>query len=156
MLLKERISVIRSVIILILTFCSAGLGEAIANEARALRSSAFNDLKTSIIVSPKEPARIFKTKDGYLRFIGAAPSTYFTVSPGTAEEMADAFLGKWWNLFVNESPAVGFDIKRIKSSDERSYVRYRQIYSGLEVFGAEAIVQVNATGGVVAFSGVFI
>ena len=150
MLLKERISVIRSVIILILTFCSAGSREAIANEARALRSSALNDLKTSIIGSPKEPARIFKTKDGYLRFIGAAPSTYFAVSAGTPEETANTFIKKWRNLFVNESSAVEFQRIRVTTQKERSYVRYRQMYAGLEVFGAEMIIQVNSSGGIEA------
>jgi len=153
MLPKERISVIRPVIILILTFCGTGLAEAIANEIRAARTSALNDLKTSIIGSPKEPARIFKTKDGYLRFIGAATSTYFAAEPdkrGTSQESADAFLGKWRDLFVNESPAVDFEMIRVKTQNGRSYLRYQQRYAGLEVFGAEMIIQVNAIGGIEA------
>jgi Zn-dependent metalloprotease len=150
MLLKERIPVIRSVIILIVTFCSAGLGEAIANEARAARASALKDLIISVEGTPKEPMRIFKTKDGYLRFIGAAPSTYFAIATGTPEEMADAFLGKWRNLFVNESPSIDFQKIRVKTQNGRSYLRYRQMYAGLEVFGAEMIVQVNSSGGIEA------
>jgi hypothetical protein len=111
MLLKERIPVIRSVIILILTFCSAGLGEAIANEARAVRTSALKDLITSVEGTPKEPARIFRTREEYLRFVGAPPSTHFAVEVtkrGITQDAANAFLGKWRNLFVNESQAVEF------------------------------------------------
>jgi len=148
MLPKERISVIRPVIILILTFCGTGLAEAIANEIRAERTSALKDLIASVEGTPKEPTRIFKTKDGYLRFIGAAPSTYFAVAAKAPEQAADAFLEKWRNLLVNESPAVEFQSIRVKAGNGRSYVRYKQKYAGLEVFGAEMIVQVNAAGGI--------
>jgi hypothetical protein len=111
MLQKEWISSFRMVIILIAAFYSAGLSNATVNEARTARTSALQDLITSVEGEPKEPIRIFKTKDGYLRFIGAAPSTHFAVEVtkrGITQDAANAFLGKWRNLFVNESQAVEF------------------------------------------------
>jgi hypothetical protein len=130
----KRITICAVVIWFGVNFSRIGLAEAIDNEARVARTSALKDLTNSVEGTPKEPARIFRTRDGYLRFIGAAPSTHFAVEPserGTPEEMADAFLGKWRNLFVKESPFVGFKTVRIKTSDSRSYVRYQQTYAGL-------------------------
>lgn len=145
---KERIIICAVVVWLWVSFSRIGFAGAVGNDARAVRTSALKDLITSVEGTPKEPARIFKTKDGYLRFIGAAPSTYFAVATGTPEEMADAFLGKWRNLFVNKSSSVEFQKIRVKTQNGRSYVRYQQIYAGLEVFAAEMIVQVNSSGGI--------
>jgi len=151
MLPKERTSPIRMVIPLILICLSpTGFGESI-NEEIATRTSALKDLVASIEGEPKEPPRIFRTREGYLRFIGTPPSTHFGVEAakrGTAQDAANAFLERWRNLFVNESPFVGFKTVRIKTSDSRSYVRYQQTYAGLEVFAAEMIVQVNEFGGI--------
>jgi hypothetical protein len=41
---------------------------------------------------------------------------------------------------------VALEQKRVKTANGRSYIRYRQTYAGLDVFGAEVIVQVSATG----------
>jgi Zn-dependent metalloprotease len=60
------------------------------------------------------------------------------------------FLSKWRNLFVNEIPSIDFQKVRIKTQNGRSYVRYQQRYAGLEVFGAEMIIQVNTAGGIEA------
>jgi hypothetical protein len=105
----KRITICAVVIWFGVNFSRIELAEAIDNEARVARTSALKDLIASVEGQPKEPIRIFKTKDGYLRFIGAAPSTYFSVTAGTPEQSADAFLGKWRNLFVNESSSVGFE-----------------------------------------------
>jgi len=100
----------------------------------------------------KGTTRIRETADGYLHFIGAPPSGHFAVEPskrGTPKQAADAFLETNRALFVNESSAVGFDTVRIKTRDSRTYVRYQQTYGGLKVLGAEMVVQVNASGGIV-------
>ncbi len=99
----------------------------------------------------KDAPRISKTKDSYLRFLGAPPSAYFPVEAGkfdNPEQMAGTFLSKQRNFFVNESAAVSFDKIRVKSQGPRTYVRYQQKYAGIPIFGAELIVQVNAKDGI--------
>lgn len=132
---------------------SAVSGQAASGGAEAARALALEELLASVEGVAKESPRTFKTTDGYLRFVGAPPSTHFAVAPakrGTAEEAAGAFLEEWRSLFVNVSPAVGFDVHRVNTHDSRSYVRYRQRYAGLTVHGAQMIVQVDAEGGIVA------
>ena len=150
MLMKERVITITSLLIFTSLFCGEVSGQSSSDVALQARTSALRNLLGSIEGIAKEPPQVFKTREGYLRFIGAPPSTHFAAAAGTPEQVADAFLGKWRNLFINESSAVGFEVHRVKSRDSRSYVRYRQKYAGLEVFGAEMIVQVNAGNRVVA------
>ena len=148
---KERVIIIVLLIILIITFSNPAVGQTPVKGTPQARALEFKSLLSSLEGVPHEPPRVFRTGKGYLRFVGAPPSTYFTVEPskgGTPEQAADVFLGKWRNLFVNESPAVNFQKIRVKTQNGRSYVRYKQMYSGLEVFAAEMIVQVNATGGI--------
>jgi hypothetical protein len=78
---KEQIVLCAVVVWLGVSFSRIGFVEAIDNKKQALRTSALRDLITSVEGQPKEPPRIFKTKDGYLRFVGAPPSTYFAVAP---------------------------------------------------------------------------
>jgi len=153
MALKDRILVISSMIILIISFPRGTFGQAQSNGTPAARALALQGLLDSVEGVAEEPPRIFKTKEGYLRFVGSPPSTHFPVDPNrraTPHKAADAFLAKNRNLFVNESSAVGFDTVRVKSRNGRTYVRYQQRYAGLEVFGAEMIVQVNVAGGIAA------
>jgi len=151
MLSKERSIVVTSLLIIFtIGFWSMAFGQSPSKNSPEKRALALRGLLDSIEGTAKEPPQVFKTKEGHLRFIGAPPSTHFAVAAGTPEQAADAFLGKWRNLFVDESPAVGFEVHRVKNRDSRSYVRYRQKYAGLEVFGAEIIVQVNAGSRVVA------
>jgi len=150
---KRVLILLGSLTVVVLLGIGLGLGQSPANGTLQVRALELKELFGSIEGVAGEPARIFKTPDGYLRFVMALPSTHFAVDPnkrGTPQEAADAFLERWRNLFVRESPAVGFDPIRVKSIDFRSYVRYQQMYSGLDVFGAEIIVQLNAAGGVVA------
>jgi bacillolysin len=141
------------ILFIIITFPTNVHGENISGDSMQKRALVLKDLLDSTIGTNKESPQVFKTKDGHLRFIGAAPSTHLAVEPskrGTPEQAAGAFLERWQYLFVSDSAAVGFDVKRVRNRNSRSYVRYRQTYAGLEVFGAEVIIQVNSTGGVVA------
>jgi len=131
------------IIFIVISFSGKTFGQSSSDVTIQARTSSLKSLLASIEGIAREPPQIFKTKEGYLRFIGAPPLTHFAVSAETPEQAADAFLEKWRSLFVNESPAVGFEVHQVKSRDSRSYVRYRQKYAGLEVFGAEMIVQVN-------------
>ena len=153
MLRKKGTIIIASVIFLIVSFSTIVFGQEATVDTLESRSTELRNLLDSIEGVSVEPPRIHLMKDGYLRFIMAPPSTYFAVEPAnskTPEQVAGTFLQRWRDLFVNESPAVTFDVIRIKTSDSRSYVRYQQKYAGLEVFGAQMIVQVNAAGGIEA------
>lgn len=81
MALKGRILVISSLIILIISFPIGAFGQAQANDTPAARASALQELLDSVEGAAEEPPRIFKTKDGYLRFVGTPPSTHFSVEP---------------------------------------------------------------------------
>ena len=153
MLLKKRNIIIDSLIILIVSFSSIIFGQEQTGGTPEARALELRNLLDSIEGISEKPPRIHLTKDGYLRFIMAPPSTYFAVEPAnskTPEEVAGTFLQRWRDLFVNESPTVTFDVIRIKTSDSRSYVRFQQTYAGLKVKSAQMIVQVNAAGGIEA------
>jgi len=153
MVQKERLIFIALAIILVTAFSSATFAQTSGKVTSETRTSELKGLLNSLEGVPHEPPRVFKTKEGYLRFIGSAPSTHFAAEPskrGTPEQAASAFLERWRNLFVNESESIDFQKIRVKTQNSHSYVRYKQRYGGLEVFGAEMIVQVNSSGGIEA------
>jgi len=125
-------------------------GEATSRDLAKARGAQLRDLLRSVEGAGKEPARTFRTPDGYVRFLSAPAAAHFSVAAGTAQQQAEAFLVRWRNLFVNESAAVALEQKRVKTANGRSYIRYRQKYAGIEVFGAEMIIQVGSAGGVEA------
>ena len=133
--LKGRLLII-TLVLLVSIRTDTGFSQRPINNTQATRALKFRELLGSIEGIGEEPARIFKTPEGYLRFIGAPPSTHFAVAPGTPEEAADAFLEQWRNLFVNVSAAVGFERTRVISRNGRSYVRYRQRYASLPIRSA--------------------
>ena len=150
---RKKLILVAALLVVWLLGAGSAFGQAPANGTPEGRALELKDLLGSIEGTPREATQIFKTPNGYLRFVGAPPSTNFPVDPNrraTPQEAADAFVEEYRNLFVNVSPAVGFDVHRVNTHDSRSYVRYRQTYAGLEVFGAEVIVQVNAVGGIAA------
>ncbi len=149
--MQRRILYVSFLVILVISFSSMAFGQSPSKVPRKARELQLEELRASINSAAKEPARAFKTKEGYLRFIGAPPTTHFAVEPskrGIAREAASAFLQKWRNLFVKDNPAVEFSVNRINTHESRSYVRYRQMYAGLPIRSAEIIVQVNSQGGI--------
>jgi len=93
-------------IILVISFYSVAFGQSPSKAPRKARALQLQELLSSIEGVAREPARTFKTKDGYLRFLGAPPSTHFAVAPakrGTPQEAAGAFLQQWRNLLVKEN-----------------------------------------------------
>jgi Zn-dependent metalloprotease len=149
---KMIVAMIMVVLVFTVSYTNARVRDV---KAMANTESLLNSIKVKTDsrggAAVEESPRLRKSKDGYLRFVGAAPFTYFAVDvreSAEPEEVADAFLQKRRNLFVKESNKVGFDVKRVKTRDVRTFVRYKQTYAGLDVFGAEMIVQVNADGGI--------
>ncbi|MBN2270613.1 MAG: hypothetical protein JXN61_08370, partial [Sedimentisphaerales bacterium] len=115
-------------------------GEATARDLAKARVNKLRELLRTAQGADEEPARTFRTPEGFVRFLSAPAAAHFPVADGTAEKKAEAFLEKWRNLFVNEIAAVAFEQKRVKTANGRTYIRYRQTYAGLEVFGAEMVV----------------
>lgn len=98
-----------------------------------------------------DKTRVFRTEDGYLRFIGAPALTDFAVDKvGTPQQIADEFLKQRKNLFVSESNFVSFEVSRVKTNNGRGFVRYKQKYSDLPVEGAAMIIQISKAGGIEA------
>lgn len=98
-----------------------------------------------------ENLRINKTHDGLIRFVGAPSENSFLVKRTvgqTPEAKANDFLREMRNAFIQPSELVAFEVNRIKNGMGRDYIKFRQIYSGLPVFGGEINVQVSRTGGV--------
>ena len=138
--MRRRILYVSCLIVIVIMLSSVAFDQVPPKDTQKARALQLEELRASIDGAAGEPARTFKTKDGYLRFLGAPPSTHFPVAPAkrkTAREAASAFLQQWRNLFVKDSPAVEFSIDRTNSHDSRSYVRYRQTYAGLPIRSAE-------------------
>lgn len=150
MRLKKYGFITASFVILVFSLPRPAFGQGLPRGSPEASAMQLLDLLRSIEGVAKEPPRVFDTRDGYLRFVMAPPSTHFRAEGATPLEAAGAFLARWRNLFVNESAAIAFDAVRVKSPESRTYIRYQQTYGGLEVFGAQMMMQVNRSGGVVA------
>ncbi|MFC1605227.1 M4 family metallopeptidase, partial [Planctomycetota bacterium] len=96
-------------------------------------------------------SRFTKNKHGHLRSLGAPPSQHFPVSskiPGNAQATARNFLKEHKTAFGIESRSLDFVTKKAKTRREHNYVRFEQTYTGIPVFAAETVVQLNEDGGV--------
>ncbi|MFC1794243.1 M4 family metallopeptidase, partial [Planctomycetota bacterium] len=96
-------------------------------------------------------ARLFKSKNGHLRILGAPPSQHFPVSSivhGDPQATAKNFLTEHKTAFG--MTRRGFDLvgKKTKTRERRSHVRFGQTYAGISVFATETVVQLNEEGGV--------
>ncbi len=154
MLPKERVPAISALVALISVFSSGVLANENIDPAHRARLSRVRELCKSIEGPAKEPPRLRKAKDGYLRFLMAPPGAHFPVPGGrsgdTPEDITRKFLQRNGDLFLCQSPAVEFEVIRSKTTESRSNVHLRQTYSGIEVYGAEMIVQLDAEGEVFA------
>ena len=112
-------------------------GQATARDLAKARGAKLRELLKTAQGADEEPARTFRTADGYVRFLSAPAATHFVIAAGSPEQQAGAFLGRWRNIFVNESAAVALEQKRVKTANGRTYIRYRQTYRGLEALQAE-------------------
>lgn len=127
--------------------CMLVLGPAFAQQSAgdlsALKSTAQN-------VAP-DAARYSLTPGGHLRALSAGPTGVFAVRNANAADpvgTAGNFLSQYAPLLGTDNPDVSFTSVRVRNSGNDTFVRYQQIYQGVPVFGAEAIVQLDAQGGV--------
>ena len=106
----------------------------------------------SALAAAGEPPRVGRTPEGYLRFVGAPGPARFLVrsaQPGDdAPALAARFLAAHATAFGIDGAPLGFGEPRVKERDGRTYVRLPQTYDGVPVLGGQAIVQLDAAGGV--------
>jgi len=97
MSLKKSILFILSLIIFTVSVSICAFGQTLPDAERTGRALALRDLLQSIEGVAEEPPRVYKTAEGYLRFIGAPPSTYFAVAPGPPGSPGHPpITSRWW------------------------------------------------------------
>jgi len=115
-------------------------------------------LKTLQNPAATEEARLLRTPEGFVRFIGAPPGGRFvteasvTKAPATPDSTAKDFVSRHSAAFGIGSLKQAFATSRVTSSDGRNYVRLQQTYSNFAVFGAQILVQLDEQNGVACVS----
>lgn len=93
----------------------------------------------------KGPSRLFAI---LRRPPGAHAQLPAALRGASFEDQAHGFMAQYASAFGIHSPKTEFQTKRQQSENGRNYVRMEQFYGSLQVFGAEAIVQLDDNGGV--------
>ena len=109
-------------------------------------------LKTLDGPAATESPTVYQDERGYVKFVGAAPGSAFQVDTankavGTADS-AKAFLGTHRAAFGIGASSTLTE-KRSNTHAGATYVRLDQGVGGVPVYGAQAVVQVNADGNIV-------
>lgn len=128
----------------------AAYAQSGGNAPAAARQAAVESLMSSAGPGVTE-GRGFLAPDGYVRALSAPASSRFPVEAdanASAANRARAFLNRHKTLFMEDSSPTDFREIRTRASAGRSQVRLQQTYSGIPVFSAEAVVQLDETGGV--------
>lgn len=153
--LRNRIA---TLIVVAVGLCTDGLGIAAAQTRKVkladlltrLQPTTTNQARAS--VAPAPLARFNRTPAGHVRWLSApaghafAPDAAFV--PGDPAATARGFLRENGSVFGNISSSVDFVAKRTRDRGTHHNVRLQQTYAGVPVFGGEAIVQLNARGGI--------
>lgn len=108
---------------------------------------------TNVVESP----RVEEAAQGYLRFVAPGSGDYFEVSSttkdnATPESTAREFLNDNAGVFGMASDDVDYLVREKKGAKARTYVKLQQTYSGIPVFGAYALVQLDENNGIVCVS----
>ena len=119
----------------------------------AAQTEVFELFETLKGVHSEEKPRTGFAPDGAVRFVGAPAGGWFAVRASAADEVAVAktFLDFHRTTFGVSSDHVDFVVKSVRSTvgrgaSGRSAVRLDQLYDGVPVFGAQALVQVGGEG----------
>ena len=101
-----------------------------------------------------EMPRQLHTDEGFLRFVGAPPGSYFVTGVSGAksslpELTAQTFISTHVGAFARPSSRMIFTTARVNSGGDQFYVKLQQTYNGIPVLCGEIMVQTNAFGGVV-------
>ncbi len=142
------------VVVLSVAVLIGAMGPASAAPAQASPTDLDKLFSTLRAPNATESPRTLQAKDGYVRFLGAPPGTYFVSSATGSKSVAPdaaakAFVTDHFAAFGQPSTPIGLDTARVKIGKNQSNVRLQQTYSGLPVFGAQMMVQTDAFGGIV-------
>lgn len=103
---------------------------------------------------PTPPARFARSLEGHVRWLSAPKGHAFApeaaLLPGDPAGTARGYLRENGFVFGIQSAAVDFVPRRTRDRGARKDVRMQQTYAGVPVFGGEAVVQLNAQGGIEA------
>lgn len=114
--------------------------------AAGRREAALQSLIKKSSVGDAGKMRIQTTGEKYVRFLGVSGHRGFPTSGGktvAGQDRARTFLLNNQGLFMDDSSKVDFLATRTTSRGAESYIRMKQLYSGIPVFCGEVLVQIN-------------
>jgi Zn-dependent metalloprotease len=112
--------------------------------AKSPKSEDFTKLTGSLKnQTVKGEIRLLKNESGFVRFVGSPPSSPFKVGQihKKPEDLAHSFLKENAAVFGLENPRISLETRRVKSNPKYTFVRFRQVYDNVPVWGAEINVQ---------------
>lgn len=100
------------------------------------------------------PRLVQDSENGYIRYLGAPPGGRF-VAPAmtkTSDPSSNAvdFVTRYKSAFLAADGQAQIVVERQSNVADRHYVRLKQTYGGIEVFGSGITVQLNDDGGIVS------
>lgn len=130
--------------------CAASAPYALADTEDAVRGVLTTMSGPNMLDNPRSST----TPEGYLRHVAAPSGNAFQPSPsakkaGAPDAIAKSFL-KEHDAAFGIHAGVTFTTNRVKSENARTFVKLDQVYKGVPVFGAQAIVQMKPDGGIVS------
>ncbi|MCX5771314.1 MAG: M4 family metallopeptidase, partial [Candidatus Hydrogenedentes bacterium] len=145
-----RSYLVAAVILMCLWLTAPAFAQAAADPDTALEQL----LKTLQAPAATEEARLLRTTEGYVRFIGAPPGGRFSTPAGAAKAVlgpdaaARDFIDTNSGVFGKGSLKQTFAAERVTSAGSLNYVRLQQKYSNFVVFGGQILVQMDGDNGV--------
>ena len=131
---------------------SAAPGQKVelADVLTRLQPVATNQSRLMVAATP--PARFVRSAEGHVRWLSAPAGHAFApdaaLVPGDPAATARGYLRANGSVFGINTPTVDFLVRRTRDHGSRQNVRLQQTYAGVPVFGGEAVVQLNAHGGI--------
>ena len=108
-------------------------------------------MRTLSAAGATESPLVYKTSEGFLRFLGAPPDGHFEVdatAKSAASTAAEQFIGEHRGAFGMVSGKAGVRVLDTRSLGARVISRMQQLYGTVPVFGAQILVQSDANGNV--------
>ncbi len=135
-------------------FCATcAIGACLAQAAQVNPDDLDNLYGTLRSSQSSEPLRKWLADDGFVRFVGAPPGTYFMAPQGakasSPESLAHAFMASHPGAFTTLSTRQTFVTERVNTRfTGRTFVRLQQVYQGIPVFAGQVVVQTHGIEGV--------